>query len=239
MSEGTTKASIFLFIFIFIFCTAQLVEGTSAITERENTKTTGLVIFLYKVSKPSDLISKTVERCINHFTVRNAVMVDWNDWQNYGNKTQVVIIPKDSWNTWTGNCKTKTLCDVASCWLASIAEVAHTNLEHAKSRNTASVKCKTLPPFRGVRVSLLFCLATKQNLKWPTFIPTPIPLPLASSSSSHTHTAANTRRLNEDWKCEVEHPITRHGTPCWYQLPLQVQTEVFSETVLNPEATQV
>lgn len=123
-----------------------------------------------------------------------------------------------------------------------MAEVTHTNLEHkhVKSCYSASVKRKTLPPFRGggVRVSLVFCLATKQNLKWPTFIPTPIPPPLASSSS-HTHSTANTRGLNEDWKCEVERPITRHETPCWYQLPFQVQKEAFSETIPNPEAIQV
>lgn len=62
--------------------------------------------------------------------------------------------------------QTKTQCNVASRWVANMAEVTHTNLEHkhTKSCYTASVKHKTLPPYRGVRVSLLFCLATKQNL---------------------------------------------------------------------------
>ena len=45
----------------------------------------------------------------------------------------------------------------------------------------------------GVRVSLLFCLATKQNLEWPTFISTPIPPPFASL---HTRTP---QRIHWDW----------------------------------------
>lgn len=193
----------------------------------------------------------------------SVITTDRHDSQNYKNRIQVVInqyYPLNSWElaiaalcpepvclvrqrnvgkeplfTWP---QTKALCNVASCWVANMAEVTHTNLKHkhAKSCYSASVKCKTLPPFRGVGVSLLFCLATKQNLEWPTFFPTPIPPPLASL---HTHSAANTLGLNGDWKCEVDCPITRHTTPCWYQLPLQMQGEAFNETVSNPETSPV
>lgn len=91
---------------------------------------------------------------------------------------------------------TKAQCNVASCWVSDMAEVAHTNLEHKHTKScTASVKCMTLPPYRGVSVSLLFCLATKQNLEWPTFIPTPIPPPLAFT---HTHLYI-TQLIHWDW----------------------------------------
>lgn len=115
---------------------------------------------------------------------------------------------------------TKTQCSVASCWIPNRAEVTHTNLEPKRAKCCYAASHKTLPPFGGgVRVSLLFSLATKQNLEWPTLISTPILPPLASS---HRHGAANTLVLNEDWKCEVDRPITRHTTSCWYQLPFQM-----------------
>lgn len=63
--------------------------------------------------------------------------------------------------------QTKTQCNVASCWVVNTAEVTHINLErkHVLGCCAASVKRETLAPFRVVRASLLFSLATKQNLE--------------------------------------------------------------------------
>lgn len=62
--------------------------------------------------------------------------------------------------------QTETQCNVASCWVV-MAEVTHKNLEHKHILGccTASVKRESLAPFRVVRASLLFSLATKQNLE--------------------------------------------------------------------------
>lgn len=138
--------------------------------------------------------------------------------------------------------QTETQRNVASCWVVNTAEVTRINLEHKQVLGccTASVKRESLPPFRVVRASLLFSLATKQNLEWPTFIPTQIPPPLASSNM---HSAANALELNGNWKCEVDHPITRHTTPCWYELPFQTsggglyaQTHTKKDDITSHEA---
>lgn len=117
-----------------------------------------------------------------------------------------------------------------SRWVLNMAEVLHTNQDYKqfKSCYNPSVKCKTPPPFSRVRVSLLFSLATTQNLEWPTFIPTPIPPPIGSSNM---HSAANALELNGDLKSEVDCPITRHTTPWWYELPFEIKGDAWASQI--------